>query len=205
MPAAFAARTGCLFIEASAKAFNDVVARIIDMPSLWREEKSKSSPKSAAGAASGCANITGASRSRAGESMLGNIDLSPVKEDTLGGTLFLLPTIPCLLASRSNILIIPPHLATTSALLSSSSKMVLITGACSYGFVYFNVTEGVMVFSYGFNEVSGNFQQHNFGRGGAEGDAAIVDAQDGSGFNNANSMTLPDGPNGRCRMYYGMR
>ena len=58
-----------------------------------------------------------------------------------------------------------------------------------------------MIFSYGFDEVTGNSQQHNFGRGGAEGDAAIVDAQDGSGFNNANSMTLPDGPNGRCRMY----
>jgi len=39
---AFAARTGCLFVEASAKtaqAFNDVVVHIIDTPSLWREEK----------------------------------------------------------------------------------------------------------------------------------------------------------------------
>ena len=164
MPAAFTARTGSLFVEASAKtavgvteAFNDAFARIIDTPSLWREEKSKSSPKSAAGAASGCANITGASRSRAGESMLRNIDLSLVKdEDTLGGTLSLLPTIPCLLASRSNILIMPPHLATTSAPLSSSLKTALITGACSYGRVYFNVTEGVMIFSYGFDEVTGN-------------------------------------------------
>ena len=52
--------------------------------------------------------------------------------------------------------------------------MVLITGACSYGRVYFNVTEGVMVFSYVFDEVSGNFQQHNFGRRGAEGDAVIT-------------------------------
>jgi Ras-related protein Rab-18 len=43
--ARFAARNGCLFVEASAKtaegvteAFNDVVARIIDTPSLWRED-----------------------------------------------------------------------------------------------------------------------------------------------------------------------
>ena len=42
--AAFAACTGCLFVEAPAKtavgvteAFHDVVTRVIDMPSLWRE------------------------------------------------------------------------------------------------------------------------------------------------------------------------
>ena len=54
---------------------------------------------------------------------------------------------------------------------------------------------------YGFDEVSGNFQQYNFGRGGAENDAVIANAQDGSGFNNANFMTPPDGQNGRMRMY----
>ena len=58
-----------------------------------------------------------------------------------------------------------------------------------------------MLPSYGFDEVAGNFQQHNFGRGGKEGDAVITNAQDGSGFNNANFMTPPDGQNGRCRMY----
>jgi extracellular elastinolytic metalloproteinase len=54
---------------------------------------------------------------------------------------------------------------------------------------------------YGFDEVAGNFQQYNFGRGGAENDAVIANAQDGSGYNNANFMTPPDGQNGRCRMY----
>ncbi|CAL1702728.1 unnamed protein product [Somion occarium] len=58
-----------------------------------------------------------------------------------------------------------------------------------------------LYYRYGFDEVSGNFQQHNFGRGGEEGDAVIMNAQDGSGFNNANFMTPPDGQNGRCRMY----
>jgi len=93
--AAFAARTGCLFVEASAKtavgvaeAFNDVVARIIDTPSLWREEKSNSSPRTAAAAVSGSTNTIAASRSRAGESMPGNIDLSQVQdEDTSAGCL----------------------------------------------------------------------------------------------------------------------
>lgn len=56
-------------------------------------------------------------------------------------------------------------------------------------------------YRYGFDEVSGNFQQYNFGRGGKENDAVIADAQDGSGMNNANFMTPPDGQNGRMRMY----
>lgn len=64
-----------------------------------------------------------------------------------------------------------------------------------------DLTNRVLVASYGFDEVSGNFQQHNFGRGGEEGDAVIANAQDGSGYNNANFMTPPDGQNGRCRMY----
>ncbi|KAF5378931.1 hypothetical protein D9757_008746 [Collybiopsis confluens] len=58
-----------------------------------------------------------------------------------------------------------------------------------------------LYYRYGFTEVTGNFQQYNFGRGGREGDAVITNAQDGSGFNNANFMTPPDGQNGRMRMY----
>ncbi|KZV98936.1 hypothetical protein EXIGLDRAFT_739121 [Exidia glandulosa HHB12029] len=56
-------------------------------------------------------------------------------------------------------------------------------------------------YRYGFDEVSGNFQQYNYGRGGKENDAVITNAQDGSGYNNANFATGPDGQNGRCRMY----
>jgi len=58
-----------------------------------------------------------------------------------------------------------------------------------------------LMYRYGFDEISGNFQQYNFGRGGRENDAVIANAQDGSGFNNANFMTPPDGANGRMRMY----
>src|SRR5271170_6021393 len=54
---------------------------------------------------------------------------------------------------------------------------------------------------YGFDEVSGNFQQYNFGRGGQENDAIVANAQDGNGFNNADFMTPPDDQQGRCRMY----
>ncbi|THH08280.1 hypothetical protein EW145_g2816 [Phellinidium pouzarii] len=58
-----------------------------------------------------------------------------------------------------------------------------------------------LYYRYGFDEKAGNFQQDNFDRGGREGDAVIANAQDGSGYNNANFMTPPDGQNGRCRMY----
>ncbi|QRW10241.1 extracellular metalloproteinase MEP [Ceratobasidium sp. AG-Ba] len=58
-----------------------------------------------------------------------------------------------------------------------------------------------LYYRYGFDELAGNFQQDNYGRGGRDGDAVIANAQDGSGYNNANFMTPPDGQNGRCRMY----
>ena len=40
-----------------------------------------------------------------------------------------------------------------------------------------------LYYRYGFDEVAGNFQQYNFGRGGKENDAVIANAQDGSGYN----------------------
>ncbi|KAH9036057.1 extracellular elastinolytic metallo proteinase [Lactarius deliciosus] len=58
-----------------------------------------------------------------------------------------------------------------------------------------------LYYRYGFDEVAGNFQQDNFGRGGLGSDAVIANAQDGSGFNNAEFSTPPDGQNGRCKMY----
>ncbi|EPB87397.1 hypothetical protein HMPREF1544_05823 [Mucor circinelloides 1006PhL] len=58
---------------------------------------------------------------------------------------------------------------------------------------------------YGFDEKAGNFQQDNLGRGrkndDGEGDAVIANAQDGSGRNNANFATPPDGKHGKMRMY----
>jgi uncharacterized repeat protein (TIGR01451 family) len=56
-------------------------------------------------------------------------------------------------------------------------------------------------YQYGFDEPSGNFQQNNYGRGGNGGDFVVADAQDGSGFNNANFSTPPDGQNGRMQMF----
>jgi extracellular elastinolytic metalloproteinase len=58
-----------------------------------------------------------------------------------------------------------------------------------------------LFYRYGFDEVSGNFQEHNFGRGGLGSDAVIANAQDGSGMDNANFATPPDGQRPRMRMY----
>ncbi|EZF72354.1 extracellular metalloproteinase 3 [Trichophyton soudanense CBS 452.61] len=58
-----------------------------------------------------------------------------------------------------------------------------------------------LLYSFGFNEAAGNFQVNNGNKGGKGNDFAIVNAQDGSGTNNANFATPPDGSPGRMRMY----
>ena len=82
--AAFAGRAGCLFLEASAKtavgvteAFNDVVTRIIDTPSLWSEEKATKTKTSSAPAPRPAANAT----TTAHANMPGNIDLSQSQDE----------------------------------------------------------------------------------------------------------------------------
>ncbi len=57
------------------------------------------------------------------------------------------------------------------------------------------------LYELGFTEAAGNFQSDNFGRGGFGGDAVQADAQDGSGFNNANMATYSDGSPPRMQMY----
>jgi subtilisin-like proprotein convertase family protein len=53
----------------------------------------------------------------------------------------------------------------------------------------------------GFNEQSFNFQNDNFGRGGAAADRVSAEGQDSSGTNNANFSTPADGGRGRMQMY----
>ncbi|KAJ1765983.1 hypothetical protein IW140_005536 [Coemansia sp. RSA 1813] len=54
---------------------------------------------------------------------------------------------------------------------------------------------------YGFDEAAGNFQDINHSGQGVGGDYVVAFAQDGSGTNNANFATPPDGQNGVMRMY----
>lgn len=58
-----------------------------------------------------------------------------------------------------------------------------------------------VLYHYGFDEVSGNFQENNYGNGGAGTDYVLADGQDGGGFNNANFGTPPDGGNPRMQMF----
>jgi PKD repeat protein len=56
-------------------------------------------------------------------------------------------------------------------------------------------------YRYGFDEVSGNFQENNYGNGGLGVDYVFAEAMDGGGTNNANFATPPDGSNPRMQMY----
>lgn len=58
-----------------------------------------------------------------------------------------------------------------------------------------------LLYILGFDEKAGNFQQNNNGKGGQGNDFVILNSQDGSGTNNANFATPPDGQPGRMRMY----
>lgn len=57
------------------------------------------------------------------------------------------------------------------------------------------------LYRHGFTESAGNFQEDNFGRGGAGSDSVLAEAQDGSGTDNANFSTPTDGGNPRMQMF----
>ncbi|MBK5212332.1 MAG: M36 family metallopeptidase [Flavobacteriaceae bacterium] len=63
-----------------------------------------------------------------------------------------------------------------------------------------NVFHDIM-YQYGFDEAGGNFQENNYGNGGAGSDSVNAEAQDGSGTCNANFGTPPDGGNPTMQMY----
>lgn len=81
-------------------------------------------------------------------------------------------------------------------------------------FYYTNVMHD-WAYRFGFDEVSGNFQVDNFGRGGVQGDPVLAEAQDGWDFgclandgvtaircaNNANFGFSSDGTSPRMQMY----
>lgn len=67
-------------------------------------------------------------------------------------------------------------------------------------FYWNNLTHDVL-YHYGFDEEAGNFQENNYGNGGEDGDSVNADAQDGSGTDNANFGTPPDGLNPRMQMF----
>lgn len=66
---------------------------------------------------------------------------------------------------------------------------------------YFNNFMHNWWYDHGFDEVSGNAQVDNYGRGGEEGDPIHAQAQDYSGLNNANMATPADGASPRMQQY----
>ncbi|OAL57494.1 extracellular metallo proteinase MEP [Pyrenochaeta sp. DS3sAY3a] len=58
-----------------------------------------------------------------------------------------------------------------------------------------------LLYYLGFTEKAGNFEINNNGQGGLGNDFVYLNAQDGSGVNNANFATPPDGQTARMRMY----
>jgi extracellular elastinolytic metalloproteinase len=58
-----------------------------------------------------------------------------------------------------------------------------------------------LYYHYGFDEKSGNFQQNNYSRGGAQNDPVQAEVQDGGGVDNANFATPPDGQEPRMQLY----
>ncbi|MDZ4783708.1 MAG: M36 family metallopeptidase [Planctomycetia bacterium] len=56
-------------------------------------------------------------------------------------------------------------------------------------------------YRYGFDAAAGNFQVNNYGEGGLGEDPVQADAQDGSGLNNANMFTPPDGQSPRMQQF----
>jgi Zn-dependent metalloprotease len=66
---------------------------------------------------------------------------------------------------------------------------------------YYNNFMHDFSYSLGFTETARNFQTNNYGRGGTGNDSVRAEAQDGSGTNNANFATPPDGSRPRMQQY----
>ena len=75
-----------------------------------------------------------------------------------------------------------------------------VSAAITNLFYWNNLVHDVF-YNYGFDEDAGNFQQKNYLNGPGEDDHVFADAQDGSGTNNANFSTPPDGYNPRMQMF----
>ncbi len=67
-------------------------------------------------------------------------------------------------------------------------------------FYWNNMVHDIMM-AHGFDEVAGNFQYKNATGAGVGTDPVRAEAQDGSGRNNANFSTPPDGSSGVMQMY----
>lgn len=73
--------------------------------------------------------------------------------------------------------------------------------AATTNLFYINNAVHDILFHYGFDESSGNFQEFNYTEQGEGQDYVLALAQDGSSLNNATFSTPPDGENPLMRMF----
>jgi Fungalysin metallopeptidase (M36)/Fungalysin/Thermolysin Propeptide Motif len=83
---------------------------------------------------------------------------------------------------------------------TTGSSATNLNAAITNLFYWNNILHDVL-WRYGFDEPSGNFQKDNLGRGGLGNDFVYADAQNGGGTNTANFTTPGDGINGLMQMY----
>lgn len=84
--------------------------------------------------------------------------------------------------------------------LSDNTPYAYLDAATTNLFYWNNLMHDIW-YQYGFDEASGNFQENNYGNGGSGGDSVNAEALDGSGTNNANFGTPPEGGNPRMQMF----
>ena len=66
-------------------------------------------------------------------------------------------------------------------------------------FYWINTAHDIL-HTYGFDEPAGNYQENNYGNGGASGDSVYAEGQDGIGSCFANFSVTPDGVNARLQL-----
>jgi extracellular elastinolytic metalloproteinase len=76
----------------------------------------------------------------------------------------------------------------------------LLPAALTQNFYMSNMVHD-WVYHAGFDEAAGNFQRNNYTDEGEDRDVLFAEAQDGSGTNNANFATPPDGQSPRMQMF----
>ncbi|TBU38083.1 Fungalysin metallopeptidase-domain-containing protein [Dichomitus squalens] len=75
-----------------------------------------------------------------------------------------------------------------------------LDAARTNGFYVVNTVHDIS-YIYGFTEAAFNFQDDNFGKGGAGNDRVLISVQDDEGTDNAFFSTPPDGQNGQMAMF----
>lgn len=89
----------------------------------------------------------------------------------------------------------------TAANLTQAPTTISNQNVAVQNLFYLNNVIHDRLYTHGFVENQGNFQENNFGRGGLGLDSVLAEAQDGGSTNNANFATPAEGSRPRMQMY----